>query len=258
MKSSKFKSTRVTTNLKVSIYAMAIISSILIASCKKDTTETPTATTITSDDAADIVASSIGIASSGSTSSISDGAQKAFFASTLPTPCIFGLDTTYTKSNTPGSYATYNYNLHYTYQMYCISSVPTSLIFNLTTNGNLDLPRLFTSTNASGVLTLTGLLPSNSTYIANGTYTRKGSAISKVRAKNSFSYQLNLNLSNVSIAKTTYAVQAGTCDVTIIATTSTGKIVSFKGLLTYLNATTASLEIGGKTYTINLPKSEAN
>jgi hypothetical protein len=262
MKMSKIKSPSISKNFKVGICTIVLVSSVMITSCKKKTEETApvetTETTVTNDDAADIVASSVGTGGSGSTSSTSDAAQKTSSASSLPTACMYSLDTTFTRVNSAGSYATYSYNLNYKYQMYCTSSVLTDMVFNLTTSGNLDLPRMSTSSSASGTLTLTGLQSAATSYSANGTYLRSGNATSKVRAKNSFSYQLNLNLSNLSIAKTTYAVQSGSGSVTITAVTSTGKTFNFTGVLTYVNATTATLLIGSKSYTINLPNCEAN
>lgn len=246
---------------KITIVALCL--TLGFTQCKKKENEETTNPTqevvITEDDAADLVASSTGSGSYGMTSSTSDASQKTYIASNTPTPCLYSLDTTYTKANSTNTLGiTYSYNLHYKYQMYCTSGVLSNMVFNLTTSGNLETARLSASTSSSGTLTLTGLLPSATSYSANGSYVRNGSATSKVRNKNGYTYQLNFNLSNLSINKTGYTVQSGTGTVTISATTSTGKAYTFTGTLTYVNATTATLIINSKTYTINIPNSEVN
>ncbi len=246
-------------SIKITILALSLILGLV--QCKKKTTDpTPepaAEVVVTDDDAADIVASSTGSGSYGSSSSASDASQKTYMASNYPTPCLYSLDTTYSKINPINTLGiTYNYNLHYKYQMYCSSNVLTSMVFQLSTSGNLELPRLTASTSSTGTLTLTGLLPSATSYTANGSYIRNGSATSKVRNKTGYTYQLNFNLSNLSINKTSYLIQSGSGTVTITATTSTGKVYNFTGNLTYLTTTTASLVINGKTYVINIPNSE--
>lgn len=244
---------------KITIVALCL--TLGFTQCKKKESEpTPEPTpevVITEDDAADIIASSTGSGSYGMTSSTSDASQKTYNASNVSTPCLYSLDTTYTKANPTNTLgATYNYNLNYKYQMYCTSGILTSMVFNLTTSGNLEMPRISATTSSTGTLTLTGLLTSATAYTANGTYVRNGSATSKVRNKNGYTYQINFNLSNLSVNKTSYAVQSGSGAITFSATTTTGKVYNFSGTLTYLNSTQATLVINSKTYTINIPNSE--
>jgi hypothetical protein len=250
------------TTTKIIAMAGISLSLTLATGCKKNDDkpeETPVLeTTVTNDDAADIVASSISTGASGSSTTYTDAAQRTYVASNASTPCLFSLDTTFSRANMSGSTIIYNYNLNYKYQMYCTNNILTSMVFSLTTSGNIDLPRMSASTSAVGSLTLTGITAGNTAYTANGSYTRNGSATSKIRARNSFTYQLNLSVSNLSILKSNYTVQSGSGNVTISATSSTGRVANFSGTLTYVNATTATLVLNGTTYTINLPNCEAN
>jgi hypothetical protein len=244
---------------KLTIVALCL--ALGFTQCKKKTSDpTPeprSEVVVTEDDAADIVASSAGSGSYGMSSSASDASQKTYVASNSSVPCLYSLDTTFTKTNTTNSLGiTYNYSLNYKYQMYCTGNILTSMVCQVTTSGNVELPRVSASANSTGNLTLTGILPSSTSYTANGSYVRNGTATSKVRNKNSYTYTLNFNLSNLSINKTNYAVQSGSGTITITATTSTGKAYNFTGTLTYLNATTAALIINGKNYTVNIPTSD--
>ena len=234
--------------------AIALLSLTLVISCKKNDTTTPE-TTVTEDDAADVVASAIGTGGYGFTSSANEASQKTNFGSNTPQPCLYSLDTTYTKASPAGSLFVYNYSLRYKYQMFCTNGILQNMVFDLITSGNIDFPRVSGTTNATGKLTITGLNPSATAYVANGTYVRNGSATSKVRNKNTFTYQVNLSVSNLSVLKSNYSVQSGTGTVTISATTTSGKVFNFTGALTYVNATTATLVIGTRTFTINLPDS---
>jgi hypothetical protein len=188
--------------IKISIIAGFGLT--FFVACKKGKAESKMS--ITGDDAADVIAASIGTSAYGSTAISSDAAQKTFSASTTVAPCLYGLDTSFSRSNIPGSNITYTYNLNYKYQMYCSNAILQSMVFNLTTNGNLESIRLSVVSDASGIITFTGLLPTSQSYTANGTYTRNGSVVSKVRNKNAFTYQLDLKLVNLSISKSNYSV----------------------------------------------------
>ena len=245
-------------NLKNTAYSILLMS--LALSCKKEDTtpDEPFEITITEEDAADLVASAIGTGTYGLTSSTTAAAQKTTFAYNQSVPCLYSLDTTLSKSNPVGSAITYSYNLNYNYQMYCTNGIPTSLICNLSSSGNLDQLRMSASSTVTGALTFTGFAPSDTLYSVNGDYSRNGSATSKIRAKNSFTYTLSLDLTNVSVSKTNYSLVSGSSTVTFSATSSTGKVFNFSGTLTYVNATTATLVINGQTFTINIPESLVN
>ena len=52
------------------------------------------------------------------------------------------------------------------------------------------------------------------------------------------------------------AIQSGTDNLTLTATTTTGKLYNFSGTFTYVIAMVATLIINGKTYTINIHNNE--
>jgi hypothetical protein len=245
------------TNVKNSVLALSIL--VFAVSCKKEEpTPTETPITITEDDAADLVASSIGTGTYGVSSSTNEAAQRTTYAYNQPVPCLYSLDTTIVKQSPNGGAISYNYNLNYGYQMYCTNAVPTSLVCTMSSTGQLDQIRMSASSTASGSLTFTGLAPSASQYTLSGTYQREGSASSKVRAKNSFTYNLTINISDFLVNKTSYQIEGGSSTVSLVATTSTGKTFSFSGSLSYIDENTASLVIGSRTFTINIPNSTVN
>lgn len=238
---------------RILFLSLIFIIPLLISSCKKDPVEE---ITITDEDAADLIASSVGTKSYGVTSSTSDATEKSTQATATSEPCLYSLDSNFTKTNPAGSITTFSYTMNYKAQMYCTSNLPSEMVFQLTSQGNLDMPRVSSSSTATGTLTLTNILPSSDVVTASGSYNKSGSATSKVRAKNSFSYQLKLDLSNLQVSKSTYAVESGTANVTLTATTSQNKSFNFTGTLTYVDANTATLVISGKTYTINITTSQ--
>lgn len=246
------------TNVKISVLSLFIAS--CFASCKKEDPkpEEPTPITITEDDAADVVASAIGTGTYGLSSSASESAQKANFAYNQLVPCLYSLDTAIVKTSPIGSAISYNYNLNYGYQMYCTNGIPQNFVCTMSSSGNLDQIRMSASSTATGTLTFTGLAPSATEYTLNGTYTREGSAESKIRAKNSFTYTLTINVTDFIINKTSYEIEGGSSTVTLTASTSTGNTFTFNGSLSYIDENTASLVIGSRTFTINIPNSTVN
>lgn len=246
------------TNVKTSVLALFIVTSLV--SCKKEDPkpEEPTPVTITEDDAADLVAIALGTGTYGLTSSASESAQKANFAYNQLVPCLYNLDTSIVKTSPIGSAISYNYNLNYGYQMYCTNAIPQNFVCTMSSSGDLDQIRMSASSTATATLTFTGLAPGATEYTLNGTYTREGSATSKIRAKNSFTYTLTINVNDFTINKTSYAIEGGSGTVSLTANTSTGNTFTFNGTLTYLDANTATLVVGSRTFTINIPNSMVN
>lgn len=247
---------------KTTLMATVVLTMLLAANCKKDestpdSTDTTTTTTITSDDAADIIATTVGNNTYGYTESVSNAAQKTATVSSGNTACLYSLDTSFVKTNAATSAVTFSYNLNFKYQMYCQNAIPNNMTFSVTANGNTDMAALSTSGSASGTLNLAGIPSTYSVYTLSGTYNCSGSATSKLREKNTFSYTLSLSATNVSVSKTNYVLTGGSCAVTFTATAG-GQAFSFSGTLTYVSATSATLVINGKTYNINLPTGTLN
>jgi hypothetical protein len=250
-------------NFKFVIYTFAFLYLLTILSCKKKEEQTtPSQTTpeitITSEDVADLVAVSISTSSEGLNSNTAEIAAKISFVNNQLSPCGYNLDTSISRSTPIGSAISFTYNLNYSYQMYCNGFIPDNMLVEMTANGDLEQVRLTATSQSTGNLTFTGLTPNFTSYLLNGTYSRTGSATSKVREKNTFSYSLTLNLSDLSVSKTDYYIDSGSCTLTFAATISSGKVFNFTGTLTYVDENTANLVIGGTTYSINIPSSLVN
>ena len=109
------------------------------------------------------------------------------------------------------------------------------------------------SSNAgSRNLVLTGLQPQSASYTLNGAFTRTGSHTSKVRNQNTFDTNVSINITSVTVDKSTMKITGGTGTADVTCEVSNGNSYSFTGSLVFNGNGTATLTINGTDYTITL------
>lgn len=241
-------------------FAAILFSALVLSasSCRKETEEDPA---VSADDAADAIEASLAKSSGGMANEMGSMAQlcddggvyRLMPDATLSTPIQCGVqyDSTITRAFS-NSTTSFNYSVSWDYMLTCNNNVPSSFAFNHTMNGNYDAPRVSSNDNASGGWTITGFENTSTVLTCNGNYTRNGSQTSKVRNHTTFTSEITLNMTNVTINKSDKTVAGGSASVSINGSTSAGKAYSFTGQIVFNGNGSATLTLNGNTYTITI------
>lgn len=223
-----------------------------LGGCRK----TETTETVTADDAADAVSSSLTTASGGISESATDVAQFTYSqgygknGSVQTLTCGVPFDTTITRTHTGTVTASYTY--HGQYLLSCNAMVPESVAYTGSHTGNYDGLKMQSSNSGNSSLTVTGLQPSAQQYTVSGSYSRSGSCTSKVRNHNTFTSEINITLTNVAISKSTMKITGGNGTATVQCSTTGGRNYNFTGDIVFNGDNTATLTVNGNSYTIQL------
>lgn len=251
-------------NLKLSLIALLMLGAF---SCTKDNSAS-TSTTVTTDQAADIAASSLAENSNGFASVTDDVAVNAqgiasvnsglTVNSTQATASVHqACGTTVTDSvtrNVTADSVTINYFFKYAHTLNCnVNNLPDNVIDTLTYNGSFDGPRLSSTNTGSGKAKIAGLTPTATNFVINGEFKRDGSFQSKVGNKVSGNSHIDIVGTNITLSKMDRKIISGTATITITGTGPKGNSFSYSGTITFNGDNTATLKItGGASYTINL------
>ena len=239
--------------------ALAVLVLAMCAvGCKNSNTVVDSSSiTVSEDDAADVIAASLG----GETSTQGFSAQVAQAARAATADSV-GSDASFRKTTATEDTATvvrqktglYSYDYVFRYSWTLVSGV--SLSFQYSMRGKYETPRLASDDSAHAVWMVTGL-GASSEYILNGTYLRLGSEGLKVRAKPSLTTTLSLHAVAVSVNKATGAITAGTGTFTFSGKTSGGRSFAYTGTISFLGNQLALLMLNGRQYDVNLTLGEA-
>ncbi|MBU3714243.1 MAG: hypothetical protein FGM46_04770 [Ferruginibacter sp.] len=237
-------------NLMLSAFAFLAIS---LSSCKKDE-----AVSITEDDAADIISSTMARPVGGSADDASELSRFARVNIFIPGPgrkwleCGQTKDTTFQRTITSGLFtATHTHSI--TATLNCENQKPSSLVWTGNITGTFDGPKM--SGNSTGVRnwTLTGFGPDQSLpLVLNGTVSRNGVRTSKIRNQYTFETNVNHTYTNVTIDKATDKITGGTGTVSAVIKVSNGNTRTYEGTIVFNGDDTATLTINGRVFTIQL------
>lgn len=247
---------------RLSMIALLLLGAL---SCKKDSGNS----TVTSDQAADMAASAMA-SNSGGVASMADNisanalAQTTSGASTtgktinsvgvssVKQTCGTTLSDSATYSGSTSS-LTFNYFAKYTRTLNCnAQDAPDNLVNTLAYNGTFDGPRISTTANGTANATIAGLSTTATSFVINGEYKRAGTFQSKVGNKASGNSNLDVQITNLTLAKPARTIVSGSGTFTL--TGVAGKTnYSFTGTITFNGNGTATLSVtGGSSYVITL------
>lgn len=231
--------------------AIIVLAVLAISSCRKDETDS-----ITTDDATDALTYALQSGSGGYSQQLSDAADYAYTEGYGKNGAVSGLscgvpfDTAVSFVHT--GTITANYNHSWTWTLNCTGPVPNTLDFEGTYNGNYDGPRMQSTNSGGGDFNITGIQPGPDVYTFNGNYTRNGSVSSKVRNKNTFTTQITVVASNITVSKATYKITGGNATATVQCSSSAGKVYNYDAAIVFNGDGTAAVTINGQTTTIQL------
>ena len=235
-----------------------MIASLAVIGCGKNQSPADSQSAITEDDAADVVAASIG----GSSSSEGLAAQLKLGADLGSVPVApdapgsldgITFDTTIVRQAFG-----LGYSFRYTYYIsYQFSNLGNTLDFSYAMKGVYDLPRMSSDDSANAALAFDHIVDSNPTLTVNGSYLRLGSQQFKVRDKLSITSQITISLTNVEVDKGTKLIQSGTAFVSIAAQASNGRRFTSTGTITFDGNQQATLLLGARRFILDLVRGEA-
>lgn len=247
---------------KLSVIGLVLLGAI---SCKK--TDNSASVTITSDQAADMAASSLSENSYGLTSMTDDVAANAQAVTSTgngsQTINSVGVNSVHQECGTTltdsasnsgsSSSVTFDYFVKYTHTLNCnTNNEPDNIMNTLNYHGDFDGPRITTTVTGSANAKIAGLTAQATNFVINGEYTRAGSYVSKVGNKASGNSNVDITVTNLLLSKPGRKILSGTGTFTITGTSPKGSF-SFAGNIVFNGDGTATLTVtGGSSYVINL------
>jgi len=240
------------TNKRLLLSVIIFLALVLATfSCKKSnsTSGSSSATdTVTTDDAANAVSDAVSPASAGM---VAQTQTTVVIINTDDLACGEVKDTAFSGQNAVGAAITYSYAYSSNRLLTCNADVPSSFQFNFSGKNSYSAAYIASDDSAQGNFTVTGLSPGASQYVFNASYIRNGSETSKVRNQYTFTSNINIQSTNLTIDKSTQQIVSGTATVSISGAASNGKSFSYSGTITFSGGNQALLVLGnGNTYTI--------
>lgn len=214
-------------------------------------------TAMTSEEAADVVGSSLAVNSSGLAAVVNasaEGADAALEASEggRTAACGYTNQLTFSANSLPSALITYSYDYSYSYILTCGDNVPQSLAVTTTYEGQFDAPRLASQHTGSSNLTITALDESATSYIINGDYDRSGSFQSKIRNKNSSTSTVDFSIDDLTVDKTNQKILSGSASVTITGSVTGKGSFTYTATVIFEGDGTAKVTINGTVYIVDL------
>lgn len=242
------------------LFVLLLGATPLVTGCSNSV---DSATATTEEDAADIVAASLGnsAATYGFSAQAADAATVANGEAITSSSGAKGnatlAETTVTKVDNTAPY-TYNYTFKFTETI--TNDSLKSFVYKM--NGVYDAPRMSSNDSANAnwtVLSSNGNGPTGGTATVNGTYNRDGSQTSKVRNKNIFTSKIILTTTNLVVDKATKVILGGTASLTVTGNNTNGNSFSYAGSITFNGNGQATLQFANsRQFAIDISKAEAN
>jgi hypothetical protein len=232
---------------------LQILASCLLIftfSCKDDSDNSPA---VANDEAANMIATSMASGSGGLTTMIDDtSVSTSANAAGRIEACGYSDSEDVTKTNPSGAPVTYDYNFHYDYSVTCTNAIPTTFLANVSYSGSIDALKLSTENAGKANLTVKTLNATYTYFTFNGSFDRTGSFASKVRNKNTSTSTVTINLTDVTVDKTSRMITGGTASIDITGTVTGKGTFSYSGTITFKGNKQAELNINGTKYSVDL------
>ena len=231
---------------KIIIFSLCLLFFPFVG-CQKDTVVPEI--TITEDDVADVLGSTLAYSSKGLVWQMGVGSELADSGeiSSLQKTSAAPIETTVTKQGSFGGYS-FQYTARYRYEF---SLLKDSLSFQYWLKGTYSTPRASADDSAWADLRITKFLGSDSCMI-NGTYNRLGTHTLKIREQKQFTSRVTATLTNVVFDKVTKKAMYGTIALNVSGESSTGNTFSYSGVLAIYGNVPASLILNDVTYEVDL------
>jgi len=241
--------------MKTLKFPLVLLVILGFAACNKNNQRlsNPNVTFDSNDQAADIVSNSLAVNSNGAVNMISDFTLDAQVKATADTTCGTAWVDSVSRTSAAGSATTYSYKSKYSYTINCTNGVYNgSATSDLAYSGSYNGPNLSSANAGSSIFTTTGLRKDSANYVVNGEYKSSGSFQSKVDTSYAGSSNVDIVITNLTIAKPYREIKSGTATITVSGTMPKKGSFNFTGTLVFNGGNTATLTLNGTVYLINL------
>ncbi|MDZ4680992.1 MAG: hypothetical protein SH848_12645 [Saprospiraceae bacterium] len=166
-------------------------------------------------------------------------------------PCGETKDST-VSYNYSNPLVTASYNATFVWTLNCNNaSIPQSLDFDRTAEGNYETARMLSDDSAVGDWLVENIV-TGANYVINGTYSRQGSQTSKVRNQNAFTSSLLFGLDDLNLDKGTRRIVSGIASFTLTGNGTAGRSFSYEGDLVFNGNGSVTIMVNGHSHTIDL------
>jgi hypothetical protein len=222
-----------------------MVISVSVMACVNDGTEL-----LEDEDVVELLENALNSKSGGFDTQITD---MLALVNTYKDDCDATIDSSYSKEKGIGTF-TYNYTYDFTGTVNCDSAtnIPSNIVFNYTTLGLYSAPRMSSSDEGTYNVTVNGIETGSANYDLVGSYTRIGTQTTRIRTSLAFTATLGVSLNSLLVDKTTRDIQSGGGAFTVTGETSGGESIGYEGTIMYNNDNTATINLNGKDYTIDL------
>ena len=219
---------------------------LFVASCDDDEKGLRETDKISSEEQAEIVASSVGqsgfIGASEESTDQADDATSARVAE-----CGYTDDGEANLSGTIGSIS-FSYMFEYEVALECANEEPQTFTSDFIYEGSFESPRFESDYSGAGSLAITQLSENNNHYKINGSYDRDGSFASSVGDERSGSNSVDIDANDILIRKADKKVTGGSAKVTVKGqVTGQGSYV-FDARIKFHDDGTATITVDGDEY----------
>lgn len=232
---------------------------MIVAACNDDD-EVKSTNKLSSEEQAEIVAASIGKSGfTGSSNQSADYADDAVGTSgSRVAVCGYEAENSGSLSGTFGSIV-FSYSYDYDLGLTCNSNEePEKFTSDFTYDGSFDGPRFASDFSGAGALTITQLEEGNATYKIDGSYDRAGSFETKVEEQSSGSINIDININDVEINKSTKVITGGSANASVQGVVSGKGNYSFDSHIVFNGNGTANITVSGDTYVMTLATGEVS
>jgi|SRR5688572_4535085 len=221
------------------------------------------ANSITSEEAAVIISSSLATNTSGLTFVSSKAANVTEDllednAGGRVAACGLSQNLDLSGESPDGATITYSYDFSYKFKLNCnTESEPSDVSVDLSYSGEFDAPKVAADHTGIAELDVTGLEAATEDFILNGLFKRSGSFENKelVQSANS---SVEITLKDVKIDKATHQILSGAGTFVVKGEVPSKGNFNYAGSITFLGADSAELIVNGDNFTANLKSSEVS
>lgn len=232
-------------------FRLPILSLLILGalSCTKGTINSNTAPT---DQAADLVTTSLAVNTDGAFNTITDASVEAQVKVSVDTLCGTIWTDSITRKTPTGQVPSYNYSAKYTYSLNCN---PNSTTFSGSAtavssySGSFTGPSLSSTNSGSSNFTLSGLGKISTTLGLSGEYKRTGTYQTNNDSGNN---SVDVVATDLVLTKPQHIIKSGTATITVSGTSTKNGSFSYNGVLVFNGGNAATLTLNGTVYTINL------
>lgn len=241
-------------------FVLSVVLFLTVAACDEE--GTTSSSLISTEEAADMVATTLAESSSGLTVSVTEATATAASAELEPSSggrknsCGYSESKSFSTVNRNGSVITFSYDFSYDYLVSCNDdNQPILLASEVYFDGSFDAPRLSSTHTGTGDLNVSALDETATTYRVNGSYSRSGSFESKIRNKNTSNSTVLVSIEEI-IVDGDNTITEGTATVNINGEVPGKGEFTYSASIEFEGGNEAKLTIDGTIYTINLESGE--